>query len=95
MATATFSNVRSEFKKYCDAVCQNAEALTITRERGENVVLVSEREWESIQETLFFTDSENRMNRIRKSEGDLAAGRTHRFADVADLRAKTAAHAGA
>lgn len=92
MATATFTNVRSEFKKYCDVVCEDAEILTITRERGDNVVLMSEREWESMQETFFFTSDANRMERLAKSEEDLAAGRTHRFANVRELRARAAAH---
>lgn len=86
MSTATFSEVRKNFKRYCDEAVDDAETIVVTRERGQNVVIMSEAEWEDIQETMFFLADENRMERLKTSMEDKEAEKTHRFESVEDLR---------
>lgn len=93
MTVVTYTEMRNNFKHYCDMACENSESIVVTRERAENVVMISEQEWESIQETLFFLSDENRMERLRAAEKDLREGDYKRFQSAADLRKQVTAGA--
>ena len=54
MLTARTADVCSDFEKHCEHDREGDETLTITREDGDDVVLLPEREWKSMQETFFF-----------------------------------------
>lgn len=90
MTSATYTDVRNNFKHYCDMACNNAESIIVTRERADNVVIMSEKEWEAIQETLFFLTDENRMERLTAAGNDLKNGSVEHFHSAADLRARVA-----
>lgn len=93
MTVVTYTEMRNNFKHYCDMACENSESIVVTRERAENVVMISEQEWESIQETLFFLSDENRMERLRAAEKDLREGDYKRFQSATDLRKQVTAGA--
>lgn len=86
MVAATISEVRKNFKSYCDEVESSGAPLRITRRGAQDMVLISEEEWDAIEETLWFAEDPNRMERLRQSERDEASGRVTEFASVADLR---------
>lgn len=92
MISTTYANARINFGHYCDVACQDRKPVLITREHGGDVVLISEKKWESIQETLFIAGDPEMMAGIRKSEEDLAAGRVHTYDSVAELHAKALAN---
>lgn len=52
MSTISATNARSNLYKLIDQVNEGSEPLTITSQRG-NAVLVSEDDWQAIQETLY------------------------------------------
>ncbi len=59
------SKVRSHFKEVCDQVVEDAEAVIITRSRGENVVMMSESEYNNIMENFRIFSNPDRYKKIR------------------------------
>ena len=52
MTAVSATSARSNLYRLIDQVNENSEPLTITGQRG-NAVLISEADWQAIQETLF------------------------------------------
>lgn len=67
MNTISYSRARDNLKAAIDKVVADRSPLAITRQRGEGAVLVSEREWASIEETLY-------LLRSPANAGELLAG---------------------
>ena len=86
MTTATYTNARNNFKHYCDLVVENREPVVITNQMSENVVLVSEEEWNAIVETAFIADDSNKMKRLLTSIGENERGEGIAFDDVSSMR---------
>ena len=53
MIAVNYTNARQNFKDYCDKTVNDFETIIITRERGENVVLMSESEYNNMLENLY------------------------------------------
>ena len=58
MNSISFSESRANLKALMDRVVADKAPVTITRARGqESVVMISESEWSSIEETLYLLSS--------------------------------------
>ena len=58
MNAISFSEARANLKAVMDRAVADKVAVTITRQRGqENVVMVSESEWAAIEETFYLLSS--------------------------------------
>ena len=75
MLTETFSNARNNLKAVLDRVVADHAPIKITRQRGEAVVVISERDWESIEETLYLLSSPRNAERLLSSIAELDAGK--------------------
>lgn len=75
MIATSFSNVRQNFKEICDTVTNDFETVIITRERGENVVLISEAEFNNLMENLFVRQNPEAYQDLIKSIEQLKKGR--------------------
>ena len=75
MLTETFSNARNNLKAVLDRVVADHAPIKITRQRGEAVVIISERDWESIEETLYLLSSPRNAERLLNSIKELDAGK--------------------
>ena len=75
MLTETFSNARNNLKAVIDRVVADHAPIKITRQRGENVVMVSESDWESMEETLYLLSSPKNAERLLRAIRGLEAGR--------------------
>ena len=53
MIAINYTTARQNLKEYCDKAINDFETIIITRERGENVVLMSEREYNNMIENLY------------------------------------------
>ncbi|NKD30920.1 type II toxin-antitoxin system Phd/YefM family antitoxin [Enterococcus casseliflavus] len=77
MESVAYSNFRQNLSKYMKQVNEDAEALTVTtKDVDDTVVVLSKREYDSIQETLRVLSNNYVMDKIRRgeqkfSEGDL------------------------
>ena len=57
MNTITYTKARAKLKHYCDTVCADSEPVIVERARGEDVVLMSRQEYNSLQETAYLLQS--------------------------------------
>jgi antitoxin YefM len=65
MIAVSSSQVRSHFKEICDQVVNDVESVIITRTRGENVVLMSEDEYNNMMENFRIFSNPNTYNKIK------------------------------
>ena len=75
MLTETFSNARNNLKRVIDRVVADHAPVKIVRQRGENGVVVSESDWESMEETLYLLSSPRNAERLLTAIRDMDAGR--------------------
>ena len=76
MNSISFSESRANLKALMDRVVADKAPVTITRARGqESVVMVSESEWSSIEETLYLLSSPANAARLLDAVRGLEAGK--------------------
>lgn len=64
MTTRTASQARAELYRLLDEVAESHEPVLITGKRS-NVIMISEEDWKSIQETLYLTSIPGMRESIR------------------------------
>ena len=69
MTSISIAKARANLYKIVSDVNEYSEPITITNNRGENAVLVSEDDWRAIQETLYL----NSIQRMTQSNLDSRA----------------------
>lgn len=75
MKAISFSEARTDLKAGMDRVVADKVAVTVTCQRGqENVVMVSESEWASIEETLYLLSSPANARHLLNGVTELDAG---------------------
>ena len=76
METLSISATRANLKAVVDRVVADKVPIAITRARGqESVVMVSESEWSSIEETLYLLSSPANARFLMDSIAELDAGK--------------------
>jgi len=75
MLAVNYSNVRKRFKDYCEIASKDFETIIITRERGDNVVLMSEAEYNNLIENLYVRSDPEYYNELLKSIEQLKKGK--------------------
>jgi antitoxin YefM len=74
MPAISYSEARENLKSVIDRVVADHTPITITRQRGEGAVLVSESDWASIEETLYLLRSPANAERLLDAIRGLEAG---------------------
>jgi antitoxin YefM len=67
MSHISYTELRQNLAKYMDEVCDGRDALHVTRQNARSVVMISEEEYESIQETLHLLRSPANAERLLRS----------------------------
>jgi antitoxin YefM len=75
MIAVNYSTVRNNFKDYCEKASKDFEAIIVTRERGENVVLISESEYNNLLENLYIRSDPDYYNELLRSIEQLKKGK--------------------
>lgn len=75
MIATSYSSVRQKFKDYCDKATKDFETIIITRERGENVVMLSEAEYNNLLENLYVRSNPKYYNELLQSIEQLKKGK--------------------
>jgi antitoxin YefM len=70
MKAVSYSEARNNLKTYLDYVDQSHDAVTIVRQNGKNVVMMSEDDYNSINETLYLLSSANNRKNLLASLND-------------------------
>lgn len=76
MHIVTFSELRNDLKKIMDTSTDQHEVVIVKRPKGENMVLLSQRDYESLKETAYLLGSEANAKHLRKSIKSLHTGKT-------------------
>ena len=77
-----FSDARAHLTELLDEIQRVHEHVVITRNGRPAVVVMSQREYESLVETLEVLSDEEALADLRKSEEDVRAGRVFDWEDV-------------
>ena len=75
MIAINYSLARRKLKEYCDKTVNDFETIIITRERGENVVLMSESQYSNMLENLYIRNNAKDYNELLESIQQLKKGR--------------------
>ncbi|VFM98816.1 MAG: Antitoxin component YafN of the YafNO toxin-antitoxin module, PHD/YefM family [Candidatus Kentron sp. G] len=67
MLQTTAVKLREDFEREVARCIDNHEALKVTRDRGENLVIVGETDWRAIEETLYLNRIPGLVESIRES----------------------------
>ena len=68
MTAVPYTTVRQNFKTFMQKVCDDQAPITITRQGGESVVMMSEQEYSSIRETLYLMSSPANAQRLLEAK---------------------------
>jgi antitoxin YefM len=74
MNHVSYTELRANLAKYMDDVCDNRDALLVTRQNARSVVIISEEEYEGMIETLHLLRSPANAARLLRSIADADAG---------------------
>jgi antitoxin YefM len=86
MKVISMSESRANYAATLDLVVNDQEEVVITRPGGENVVMLPQREYESMRETLYLMASPANRERISRSIEQLNDGRgqVHELVDAGE-----------
>ena len=72
---ATYSDFRQKLKGYLDEVVNSHTSLYVTRTKGENIVVLSESDYESIMETFYLLKSSKNADRLQRAVNQYQKGK--------------------
>ena len=75
MEITTYSNFRQNLKGFMDSVLKNRAPLFITRTKGEDVVMLSKEDYESMEETLYLLNSPRNAERLAEGIREYEEGK--------------------
>jgi antitoxin YefM len=75
MRIISFSDARNGLKDVCDQVIADADAVVIHRRDAPNVVVMSQADYDGMQETLHLLSSPRNAERLLQSIAEIKAGR--------------------
>ena len=74
MLATNFTNLRNNFKDYCDKVIDDAQPVIITRKNDKNVVLISLDEYNKMQENMHIFGNREYVERLMESKRQIEQG---------------------
>ena len=85
MEITTYTNFRQNLKSFLDNVFLNHSPLFVTRTNGEDVVVLSQTDYNSIQETLYLLENPNNAKFLNESIKEIEAEKTVKYS-LAELK---------
>ena len=75
MKTITYTAARENLAATMDRVCEDSEAVVITRNREQAVVMISMAEYQALEETAYLTRSPANARRLLDAVQSMEKGR--------------------
>jgi antitoxin YefM len=72
--SVTYTSARKNLKNILDNVCNNSQPILIKRKKGGNVVILSEEEFNSFDETAYLNASPKNKKHLHDSLKELEEG---------------------
>lgn len=85
LRSTTYSALRANLKEALDSVCEMHEPLRVERKNGDAVVVISEADFTSLEETAYLLRSPENARRLLRALTGRRGDKT--FASVDELRA--------
>ncbi|MBD5082351.1 MAG: prevent-host-death protein [Ruminococcaceae bacterium] len=79
MIATNSNNVRNNFNDVCNKIVQDSEVAVIIRENDENVVLMSQSQYENIMENFYIRNSKNNYEWLKESIRQAEEGKLIEF----------------
>lgn len=79
MIATNSNNVRNNFNDVCNKIVQDSEVAVIIRENDENVVLMSQSQYENIMENIYIRNSKNNYEWLKESIRQAEEGKLIEF----------------
>ncbi len=86
MLVVNYSNMRGNFKDYCDKVTDDYETVIVTRKNDKNVVMISLEEYNNMKENLYIMSNKKDYDRLVTSKKQLEAGKGTVAKSIEELR---------
>lgn len=67
MIATSFANIKNNFKEICNQVVQDSDIAIITRKNNENIVLMSQTNYDNLMENLYIRESEANYDWLKES----------------------------
>ncbi len=74
MKTLTYTAARENLAQTMQQICDDHDAVVITRRRDQAVVMMSLEDYESLEETAYLLRSPRNAQRLREAVDQLRAG---------------------
>jgi len=78
MNVISYSEARASLKAVMDNVCDSHEAAVVTRQTGDDVVVISKKDYDNIIETLYLLNSPANARRLTDSVNRIKAGKAQK-----------------
>ncbi|MDF2867668.1 MAG: relB [Gammaproteobacteria bacterium] len=75
MNIVTFTEFRSQLKQIMDTASDQHEPVIIKRSKGENMILLSNSDYEALKETAYLLSNKANAEHLRKSLDSLRDGK--------------------
>jgi len=79
MKAINYTEFRQNLKSNLDSVYNDHEALIVTRKRNENMVVISQEDYNSLTETVYLLSSPANASRLIKSREQVKKGQLVSF----------------
>lgn len=76
MKAISYTEVRQKLKDVMDAVCEDHEPVVVTRKRGENIIMMSQEDYDSLAETDYLLSTPANAKRLLASLEEAKRGKT-------------------
>nr|VFK29204.1 MAG: antitoxin YefM [Candidatus Kentron sp. MB]VFK34744.1 MAG: antitoxin YefM [Candidatus Kentron sp. MB]VFK76919.1 MAG: antitoxin YefM [Candidatus Kentron sp. MB] len=88
--TISYSRLQKDLKWTCDKVCHEREPILVERRKGENIILISEKDYTSLMETAYLMRSSANAQRLiealhRPRSEQMEFKDTHELKNAIDL----------
>lgn len=82
----TIKDFRKSFEKYADDVANYNETIIVARPEQKNVVVISEKEYNSWQETNYLLQSKANNNTLAHSTNQLSVNTDLKLSEITGLK---------
>ncbi|MBI5638202.1 MAG: type II toxin-antitoxin system prevent-host-death family antitoxin [Nitrospinae bacterium] len=76
MKAISYTEARQKLKDVMDAVCEDHEPVVVTRKRGENIIMMSQEDYDSLAETDYLLSTPANAKRLLASLEEAKRGKT-------------------
>lgn len=79
MIATDFNSVRNNFNEVCNKIVQDSDVAVITRENAENIIIMSQSQYDNMMENIYIRSSKNNYEWLKESIKQAEEGKLINF----------------